>query len=47
MIPQRSASVGWQARMDWSEAERRPVRRAGDQAENGGEPSRQASPTRA
>ncbi len=36
MIPQRSASVGWQARMDWSEAERRPARRAGDQTETEG-----------
>ncbi len=36
MIPQRSASVGWQARMDWSEDERRPAQRAGDQSESEG-----------
>ncbi len=29
----RSASVGWQARMDRSEAERRSAQRAGDQFE--------------
>ena len=36
LVLRRSVSVGWQARVDRSEDERRPAQRAGDQSESEG-----------